>query len=69
MAKPIKSQYLADKKARQVRAQASAMKDLQQEASLRREQSANLRKQRLHKEKNTASDFQNWRSKLLLSGQ
>jgi len=69
MTKPIKSQSLADRKARQVRAQASAMKDIQEEASHRREQSTILRKQRLAKEKVAASNFQDWRSKLSPSGQ
>lgn len=69
MTKPIKSQSLADRKARQVRAQASAMRDIQEEATQRREQSSILRKLRLGKEKNAALNFQDWRSKVSPSGQ
>ncbi|WDI31134.1 hypothetical protein PUV54_14355 [Hyphococcus flavus] len=54
---------IADRQARQQRAQEAAMRDLETEANFQREQTNKLRKLRLEKEKANASRFKMWRQK------
>lgn len=52
---------IRDRQARQERAQAAAMGELDAIAARKREQTKNLRKLRLQKEATDASSFKNWR--------
>ncbi len=52
---------IAERQARQERAQAAALKELETEASYQRAQTNKLRKLRLEKDKTIASRFKSWR--------
>lgn len=60
-AQTVEVHMIADRQARQERAQAAALKDLEIKADYQREQTNKLRKLRLEREKAMASRFKSWR--------
>lgn len=60
-AQTVEVHMIADRQARQERAQAAALKDLEIKADHQREQTNKLRKLRLEREKAMASRFKSWR--------
>ena len=53
---------IRDRQARQERAQAAAMNELEEEAEIQRQKTDKLRNLRLAKEKSDALRFKSWRS-------
>ena len=61
MTRPFRGESPVNRQARQERAQAAAMYDLEAQAEYKRQKTIKLRKLRLAKEKEDASRFKSWR--------